>query len=265
MNEIVPGWSFILPYQPTVVGKYLSISARVSIPTKDQGVVVREMTGAVEMKDGDLKDGYGDPVTTAAHKAVRKALAYYGFGLEFELPEIYMELKPNGKIPKYDERQAVDKWKYYNQGGRGQDNNKHASNAPGRRNDNRGARTQAQSRKPQDSPTGTSLADLKKAYYDCGINLDDHRDKLGPVVHGLYAGPDSLAGVRSTNQLDEGSGKVIKVLGAILNYFPPGEYANPEAVQRSARAFIQRTVEEGLILDKPSSLKSAIAQFKTPA
>lgn len=261
MNQIAPSWSFVFPHPPQQIGNYLSITARVSIPTSDSGTITREMSGAVELKAGDLKDGYGDPVTTAAHKAVRKALAYFGFGIKFELPEIYMELKPNGKIPKYDERKAVDKWKYYGKGGQG---NKHAQNTPERSNPSSRPNTPTQARSRQEANTGPSLADLKKAYYDVGITIGSDRDRLGPIFHGMYAGPDSLAGVLSSNQLDEGSQKVLKILGAILSNFPPSEYTSPEAVHRSARAFIQRTIEDGLILDRPTAVKEAIEHYKTP-
>jgi len=262
MNDRLPFWSFTLPYQPVVVGSYVSITARVSIPTSDQGVIVREMSGAVQLKDGDLAEGYGDPVTTAAHKAVRKALAYFGYGLEFELPEIWMELKPNGKIPKYDERMAVDKWKYYSKDGRPV---KHAQNTPERPQSSTRGNTQADRGTTQDAPKALNLGDLKKAYYDVGITIGDDRDRLGPVFHGIYAKPASLESVLSTNRLTEDDERVIKILRAVREQFTPEEYGSAEAIHRSARAFIQRTINDGYDLKSPAKIKQAITEYKTPA
>lgn len=243
MNQFCPAWSFVIPHGFQVIGDWVATTARVSIPTADAGVIVREMSASVPMAG----EGFGDPVTQAQHKAVRKALAYFGLGANFACPDIWMELKPNGYFPKYDERKAVNPW----------DGKKQASESrsdertpPGRRDTRKGSGSK------EGKGKGLHLGDLKTALHSIGIVWRESAGMDAVLFH--RAASDDDYNQANKGVITPGGEKVCKMANYIHSLFDkmdPG--ADKSYIPRQARLFLQKAFDEGLDISTPAGLDDA--------
>ena len=76
LDHYAPGWNYEVRNIQNIAGK-LILTVRLSVPCAE-GMVYREATG---IEDEDL-ESYGDPSSNAESKALRRACAKFGLGLD---------------------------------------------------------------------------------------------------------------------------------------------------------------------------------------
>lgn len=77
LNLYAPGWTYEFP-QMLVSQERIFMSARITIPTADCGMVWRESTGTELLSKTD----YGDPSSNAESMALRRACSKFGLALD---------------------------------------------------------------------------------------------------------------------------------------------------------------------------------------
>lgn len=127
LNLHAPGWSSRIVHPPRLFNENLvQCTCEITIPALINGTVhmlTRSAVGIVEIEQGKVKGGYGNPVSNCATAAFKKAAKMWGVASQFQKPAIMMRIEhwegtgSNKKpvYPKYDPDRAGSPWYTRNQ------------------------------------------------------------------------------------------------------------------------------------------------------